>query len=264
MLPRSIVAAIAVCSAAPWAHADVTLFAAGSLRGALSEVSTAFTQKTGIAVRGEYGPSGLLREKIEQGAGVDVFASADMDHPRKIAASGKGLATVRFVGNRLCAMAKPEVGLTTANFLDKALSPSVKLGTSTPLADPSGDYTWKVFDKAEQVRPGAAAALKSKALQLVGGPASEPIPAGRSAVPYMFAAGKADMFIAYCTTGKAAAQEGVKLDVVALPPALAQSADYGLTVIGKDATAAHLALFIVSEPGQEILARWGFEAVVGH
>lgn len=264
MLPRSIVAAAVVCSAASWAHADVTLFAAGSLRGALSEVSAAFTQKTGIAVKGEYGPSGLLREKIEKGVSVDVFASADMDHPRKIAASGTGLPAVRFVGNRLCAMARPEVGLTTANFLDKALSPSIKLGTSTPVADPSGDYTWKVFDKAEQVHPGATAALKSKALQLVGGPASEPIPAGRSAVPHMFATGKADMFIAYCTTGKAAAKEGVKLDVVALPPTLAQSADYGLTVIGKDATAAQLALFILSEPGQNILARWGFETTAGH
>lgn len=259
MTLRSIITAVAVCSAAPWAHADLTLFAAGSLRGALSEVSAAFTQKTGIAVKGEYGPSGLLREKIENGANVDVFASADMDHPRKIAASGKGLAAVRFVGNRLCAMAKPDVGLTTANFLDKALSPNIKLGTSTPHADPAGDYTWRLFDKAEQMRPGAAAALKAKALQLVGGPTSEPIPAGHSAVPYIFASGKADMFIAYCTTGKAAAQEGVKLDVVELPPALAQSADYGLTVTGKNVQAAELALFILSDPGQDILARWGFE-----
>lgn len=241
------------------AQADVTLFAAGSLRGAMTEISTAFTGQTGIAVKGEYGPSGLLRARIEKGEQVDLFTSADMNHPRKLAESGKTPNVVRFVGNRLCAMAKPEVGLTSGNVLDKALSSEIKLGTSTPIADPSGDYTWKVFDKADALKPGAGKALKAKALQLVGGPQSEAIPAGRSAVPYMFATGKADMFLAYCTTGQAASKEGVKLDVVNLPSALAQSADYGMAVIGKDAATAQLALFILSEQGQVILAKWGFE-----
>lgn len=254
----SLAATLICCAHA--ARADVTLFAAGSLRGALTEVSTAFTQQTGIPVKGEFGPSGMLRERIEEGETVDVFASADMNHPRKLAASGKAPFVVRFTGNRLCAMAKPEVGLSSENMLEKALSPAVKLGTSTPLSDPSGDYTWKVFDKAEAIKPGATQALKTKALQLVGGPNSEAIPAGRSAVPYMFSTGKADMFIAYCTTGQAARGEGVTLTVVNLPSALAQSADYGMVVLTKSPEAAQLALFILSEPAQSILAKWGFEA----
>jgi molybdate transport system substrate-binding protein len=246
------------------AMADVTLYAAGSLKGALSEVSAAFTQQSGVAVKGEFGPSGMLRERIEKGAAVDVFASADMNHPRKLVAEGRAGFVVRFTGNRLCAMAKPELGLTTDNVLEKALSPAVKLGTSTPNSDPSGDYTWKIFDKAEAVQPGATKALKAKALQLVGGPTSEVIPAGHSAVPYMFASGKADMFIAYCSSGQAAKDEGVAINVVTLPPKLAQSADYGMVVLSKGNLAAQqLALFIVSEKGQEILAKWGFEASAG-
>lgn len=243
------------------ASADVTLYAAGSLKAALSEVADAFTKQSGAMVKREFGPSGLLRERIEKGEAVDVFASADMIQPQKLASEGKAAFVIRFTGNRLCAMAKPEVGLTTANMLEKALSPSIKLGTSTPGSDPSGDYTWKIFDKAEAMQAGAAKALKAKALQLVGGPNSETIPAGHGAVPYMFASGKADMFIAYCTTGQAAAEEGVPLNVVALPDRLAQSADYGLVVLNrKHGEAAELALFILSEQGQSILAKWGFEA----
>ena len=46
------------------------------------------------------------------------------------------------------------------------LDPAVKLGTSTPKADPSGDYAFEVFAKAEKLKPGANAALEKKALQL--------------------------------------------------------------------------------------------------
>lgn len=263
MQVRSFVAALLFGGLAVVAHADVQLFAAGSLRGAMTEVTAAFTRDSGIAVKAEYGPSGLLRQKIETEGLVGVLASADMGHPRKLAESGRGSATIRFTGNRLCALAKPELGLTTDNLLDKALSPSVKVGTSTPKADPGGDYTWKVFDKAEQVRPGAAQALKAKALQLVGGPDSKPVPAGQSALPYLIATGQADMFIAYCTTSQAAVRGGAKLDIIQLPAAIAQSADYGMTVVGKDPAAAQLALFIMSEPGQAILAKWGFESPSG-
>jgi len=252
-----LVGSLLFCSQA--VMAEITLYAAGSLKGALSEVADAFSQRSGVAVKGVYGPSGLLRERIEKGEAVDVFASANMEHPRQLATDGFAPFVVRFTGNRLCAMAKPEVGLTTDNVLKKALSPQIKLGTSTPKADPAGDYTWKIFDKAEAMQAGAGQALKAKALQLVGGPNTEVIPAGRSAVPYIFATGKADMFIAYCTTGRAAQAEGVTLTVVNLPPKLTQSADYGMVVLNKASSSAQqLALFILSEKGQEILAKWGF------
>ncbi len=41
----------------------------------------------------------------------------------------------------------------------------VKLGTSTPKADPSGDYAFEVFARPKRFKPGAQAALEAKALQ---------------------------------------------------------------------------------------------------
>jgi molybdate transport system substrate-binding protein len=43
--------------------------------------------------------------------------------------------------------------LNDGNLIAKLLDPSVRLATSTPIADPGGDYAWNVFDKAEAVRP---------------------------------------------------------------------------------------------------------------
>lgn len=245
--------------AAPSYGAEVTLYGAGSLKGAVSEILKNFTAQTGIAAKSDFGPSGMMRERIEKGEPVDVFTSADMGHPRKLAASGWADFVIRFTGNKLCAMAKPELGLTTDNFLAKALDPALKLGTSTPKSDPSGDYTFDMFTRAEKLKSGAAEALKAKALKLVGGPQAEPIPAGKSAVPYMFETGKADLFIAYCTTGKQAADAGITLTVVDLPAELSTTAEYGM-VVAKSAgpEGQKLGLYLLSEPAQAVLAKWGF------
>jgi molybdate transport system substrate-binding protein len=250
---------IGLCLVAPARADDVALFAAGSLSGALTEVARAYTATTGVAVKASFGPSGLMRERIERGERAHVLASADMGHPEKLVGSGRAEFVVRFTGNRLCAMAPSRLGLTTDTVLDKALDPALRLGTSTPKADPGGDYTWAMFDAADKVRAGAGAALKAKALQLVGGPNSEPVPNGKNVIGHLFETGKADLFIAYCTSGKAAQAGGAAITVAELPPALAQTADYGLVVLaGAPEPATRLALFIVSEPGQAILAKWGF------
>src|SRR5262249_57097631 len=106
------------------------------------------------------------------GAHADVFACANMEHPQALAAAGKSSPVALVARNRLCAWARPGLAVTPATLLERMLDPAVKLGTSTPRADPSGDYAWEVFRKADKLRPGAFATLEKKALQLVGGPSS--------------------------------------------------------------------------------------------
>ncbi len=106
----------------------------------MTEVVRAFEAREGGTVAAKFGPSGLLREEIAGGAKAEVFASANMQHPGSLAASGKAGPTVLFARNRLCALARPGLDVTTATLLGRMLDPGVKLGTSTPKADPSGDY----------------------------------------------------------------------------------------------------------------------------
>ena len=70
--------------------------------------------------------------------------------------------------NRLCVLAAPGMTLDANRLLDPLLDPAVRVGTSTPGADPSGDYTWAFFRNADKARPGAFAVLDAKALQLTG------------------------------------------------------------------------------------------------
>ena len=69
-----------------------------------------------------FGPSGLLRERIEHGEPADLLASADMDQPRILARQRSGRAVVMFTRNRLCALGRVRLGLTQDNLLEKLLA----------------------------------------------------------------------------------------------------------------------------------------------
>nr|WP_321464613.1 molybdate ABC transporter substrate-binding protein [uncultured Desulfobulbus sp.] len=241
---------------------QLTLYAAGSLKNALGDVAAAYEKTYQVKVTTKFGPSGLLRKAIEGGEAPDVFASANMAHPEKLAASGWGSPVTLFTRNQLCAIAQAEVEVRPENLLETMLKKDIRLGTSTPKADPSGDYAWKLFEMADKVKPGSFASLSQKALQLTGGPASEKAPQGRNQYGWVMGEKRADVFLTYCTNAVLAQKEVPALKIVAIPEDLAVGADYGLLVRnGASAEAWRLAMFILSPAGQEILKQYGFEAV---
>jgi molybdate transport system substrate-binding protein len=239
----------------------VRVLAAGSLRSAFTEIGAAFSSATGVGVQSSFGPSGVLRERIEKGEPADLFASADMGSPLTLSRAGKSGPVVLFARNHLCALVRPGLAITSDTLLSTLLDPHIKLGTSTPKADPAGDYTWAMFAKADTVRPGSRALLEAKALQLMGGSTSPAPPAGTDLFAWHLREGHADIFIAYCSTGAAFTKHLAAATVVSLPPDLATGADYGLTLLPtKNESAAAFALFILSQDGQNILSRNGFDA----
>jgi molybdate transport system substrate-binding protein len=119
--------------------------------------------------------------------------------------------------------------------------------------------SFEAFRKAEAIRSDARSVLEKKALQLTGGADSAAPPGGRNPYGWHIAEGRADMFLAYCTAARDARQENAELQSIALPDALAVSADYGLTVMADASPGAYqFALFILSSEGQRILAAYGF------
>jgi molybdate transport system substrate-binding protein len=237
----------------------VQLYAAGSLRAALTDVAKAFEADSGHQVQAKFGPSGILKDEIANGAKADVFASANMEHPQALSAAKKSGPALLFARNRLCALVKPGLKVDSASLLERMLDPAIKLGISTPKADPSGDYAFEVFRKAEVVRPGAQAVLEKKALQLMGNANSAVPPAGRLVYGWHIAEGRADIFLAYCTATNESQKQSPDQQIVELPGNLAVGADYGLTVIsGASSAAERFAHFIVSAAGQKILTSQGF------
>jgi molybdate transport system substrate-binding protein len=254
------IAAFVIAMTTMSACADtVTLYAAGSLKSALSDVAKAYEAKSGHKIAMKFGPSGLLKKEIADGAKADLFASANMQHPQALFDDGTGGPVVRFARNKLCALVKPGLDVSSANLLARMLDPKLKLGTSTPRVDPSGDYAIEVFTKAEALKKDAQEMLERKALKLTGAKDSAAPPPGRVVYGWHVAEGRADIFLTYCTNAIAARKQYPGQQVVELPEALAVGADYGLTVIdGAPAAAQAFAEFILSAEGQKILAGYGF------
>jgi molybdate transport system substrate-binding protein len=73
------VGGLAGALAAPAAGADVTVFAAASLKNALDAVGAAWMEEAGKSATISYAASSALARQIEEGAPADVFISADRD-----------------------------------------------------------------------------------------------------------------------------------------------------------------------------------------
>jgi len=76
---------------------------------------------------------------------------------------------VLFVRNQLCALAQPDLEVTTGNLLLTLINQNIRVGSATPPADPSGDYAWERFKKGESITKDTITMLSGKALQLTGG-----------------------------------------------------------------------------------------------
>jgi molybdate transport system substrate-binding protein len=248
---------------APPALADtLRVMGAGSLAAAFTDLIRRFPAGPDSVAAPEFGPSGLMREKIEAGAVVDLFASADMEHARRLAAGHPERFVINFTRNRLCAVARSAVGLTPTNMLDRLLDPAIRLATSTPGSDPSGDYAWAVFTRAEAVRAGARAALEAKAQKLYGGGADTPLLVpGKGAVEGIFLADRADVTLTYCSGAAGIASEVPGLAIVPLPPELAVGPAYGMVVLDAKPVASRFATFVMSGAGQAVLKAHGFDPV---
>src|SRR5262245_34394849 len=132
--------------AVPAKGADVTVFAAASLKNALDDAAKIYQAKTGDKVTISYAASSALAKQIESGASADIFFSADLDWMDYLQEKKLIDADTRhtLLGNTLALIAPKDstVSLTIEkNFpLLEALGPDGKLGMATVASVPAGKY----------------------------------------------------------------------------------------------------------------------------
>lgn len=256
---------ILACAVSLQARAQgVSVMAAGSLKDALTEVAAQFEARSGTRVSLTFGPSGLLRQRLEQGSAdasaqaVSLFISADTDHPQKLAQAGGWQAPQVVLQNRMCVLANENVK-PNPDVLAMLLDPALRVGISTPKSDPAGDYAWTLFGKAQAVRAGATQILRDKALQLTGGPQSPQAPAGRNPYAWVMSQGMADVFVTYCTNANSARRDTPGLQILPVPDVLQVTAAYGMTLRSNaPAAAQQLAQALLQADAQAVFAKYGF------
>lgn len=234
---------------------EITVLAAGSLRIVWPTLMTGFQQQSGSHVKTNFAPAGLLLQRIQQGESCDLFASANVSHPQTLLNGGKAKSVAIFTRNQLCLSITPELAKQNRSWLELLLDPALRLATSTPLSDPSGDYTWQLFDRIEASHRGEGDALKQRAIPLVGGPEKPSVPAGELAASWLLNTEQADMFIGYQSYAALLAATG-SVVTVPIPAPWQVQADYAFACLTE--SARPLAEFLLSAKTQRILQEAGF------
>ncbi len=253
-------AAFAAAAFAAPAPETVEIFSAGSLRGVVNDLATEVAPGLNIEVKSTFGGSGLLRERIEKGERPDLFMSADLRNPRKLEAAGRTVVpAIEIAKNRMCVVARRSAGVTAGNLIDRLLDKKIRVKTSTPIADPAGDYAWAIFERIESLRPGAGAVLKEKAQALMD--LKAPAQPGQHPYAALFEAGLIDLSITYCSGIAALEKDTPDLASFPVPPPLDPHPVDGLAVLSAKPAAMRLALYLLSEKGQALVAREGLVPV---
>jgi molybdate transport system substrate-binding protein len=240
----------------------VEVFAAGSLRGVVTELAQQAGPALGIQVKSSFGGSGSLREQIERGASPDILLAADLNSPRKLEAAHRTVLPVTaFARNRMCIVSRRSAHVTASNLIKRMLDGEVRLKTSTPVADPSGDYAWAIFERIDALRPGSGALLKQKAQASMGLTATPATP-GQSPMAALFASKAVDMSITYCSGVSALEQGSPELTSIEVPAQLDPHPVYGAAILSEKPQALRLVLYLLSEKGQAIIASQGLVPLV--
>ena len=245
------------------AEEPLRLFAAGSLREALSDVAAAYTRNTGRAVSLNFGFSGGMRERIEQGEPADLLASADMGHPERLRRAGLASRVVLFARNALCIAASQGTGMTDQTVVERLTDPDLPVAAFPAIQDPAGDYTLELFRRLDAVHPGAEASLRDRTVIVGEGLLNRPLKPGEDAAAAWLLNAPPRLHVTYCTTARnRLAAQVPGLEVAGLPASLQVGPAYGLALLkSAQAGAADLALFLLEEDGQRILTRFGFTPV---
>ncbi len=230
----------------------LTVYAAASLTGAMSDMGKAFqAANPGTAVAFNFAGSQELRTAIEQGAKADVFASADTANMDKLKAAGLVPGQTRvFASNRLVVI-MPKSNPAGIKELHDLAKPNVKLDIADPSV-PVGNYTLQALDKLS-ADPSFGADFKTRVLERVVSKENNV-----KQVVSKVMLGEADAGVVYTTDAQASADKLTMLDI---PDPFNVVATYPIAVVKESAQPAlanRFIAFVLSENGQTILKEYGF------
>ncbi len=246
------------------AAADVNVLYAGSLVNLMEHgIGPAFDKATGDTFRGFGGGSnGLanqIKGKLRHG---DVFISANT----KVNEGLMGKANGDWVDWYITFAQSPLVigysttsrfaaDLKTKPWYEVLRAPGIKIGRTDPKLDPKGALTVQLLDKAEQVyhQPGLAQAA------LGGADNPEQVRPEENLVGRL-QSGQIDIGFFYSTE-----TADLHIPAIPLPPEVALSAVYTVTVLhdaANPAGAAKFVNFLLGPTGQAVLKEHGLDTVM--
>lgn len=237
--------------------ATLRIMAADALPKPIMEIGNIFKKEhPGVKIDYDFLGAGVLKGDIEEGAPCDVFLSANGKFQRQLKHKGFLKSYEVFAYDYLAA-ATPynnPAGVTPSNLIQKLMDPNVALTTSSPHADPAGDYTWKMFRIINRRFPGAFKKITGHANHLLDAALVMPV----------LESGNTDLGILYASQLLELKRSGAKINIIAIPKKYNTKAKFTASVLNQSKYKSLDEDFIkllFSKKGKKILTYWGFSPV---
>ncbi len=251
-----IISLLAVgCAGSEPETATITVFAAASLGPAFEQIADEFeAANPQLAVRLNLSGSQRLRTQLELGAGADVFASADtVQMDRAVEAGLVDGKPLLFASTEMAVIASIQRGANVTHLKDLG-EPGVTVVLAHP-AVPAGAYSRALLDKLAAAGPEFGPDFSRRVLSNV---VSEETSVKN--VEQKVVLGAVDAGIVYSPGAVTAVVSG-SVRRLPIPEGYNVRASYPIAVL-KDSRnlewAREFVSFVVSAPGQEVLASHGF------
>ena len=231
---------------------EVTVFAAASLTDAFKEMADQFQQENpGTSLTFNFGGSNTLRTQLDQGASADVFASADQTQMDMAAQNGDLSADPQVFAHNLLTIITPIDNPKGVQGVCDLAQPGLKFVTAQQ-GVPVGGYTNQLLQMASTADQCGAdfqatvrantVSQESDVRQLVS----------------KVQLGEADAGVSYLTDVTPQVRD--QINEVPVPDNLNIVATYPIaTTKGANGEGGQAFIsYVLSQPGQAILAKWGF------
>ena len=125
---------------------QITVFAAASLSDVITDLASSFEKEKGVIVKLNLAASGTLARQIDQGAGADVYLSANKSWMDFLVDKGKSRENKSFARNDLVLISpiNKEFHFEKVDSLLKAITSKIAIGD--PGYVPAGKYAMQVFN----------------------------------------------------------------------------------------------------------------------
>ena len=237
--------------------ATLRIMAADALPKPIMEIGNIFKKEhPGVKIDYDFLGAGVLKGDIEEGAPCDVFLSANGKFQRQLKHKGFLKFYEVFAYDYLAA-ATPynnPAGVTPSNLIQKLMDTNVALTTSSPHADPAGDYTWKMFRIINRRFPGAFKKITGHVNHLLDAALVMPV----------LESGNTDLGILYASQLLELKRSGAKINIIAITKKYNTKAKFTASVLNQSKYKSLDEDFIrllFSKKGKKILKYWGFSPV---